>query len=98
MQNYTITISDADSKEESLKHFSQTEIDSLLDYAAPYNEQTLIAEYENDINRIAFYIEVATDGDFYRWRGACYNEKLFSLMVTTAIKKSLLETLKQISE
>lgn len=94
MQKYTITVSTYDNQADTTsKTVGQDYINVLLDSAAPYHEQEMFAAINNPEENVVFLVDVSTDGQYYRWQGACYSSEVFAAMLTTALKKSLLESL-----
>ncbi len=91
MQKYTIKIVSCDNPQDSGEmFFNQTEMNSFLDFAAPYNEQDIIEESKDTALIPIAEIEVTTDGEFFEWNRKYYSKKTYEAMVLQATKKNLL--------
>lgn len=91
MQKYTIKIVNYDDPADAGEiNYNQSEINSFLDFAAPYDEDKILEE-SNNLNLIPVVtIEVETDGKLFEWNRKYYSKETYTAMILHAAKKNLL--------
>lgn len=91
MQKYTIKIVNYDNPNDAGEmNFNQSEMNSFLDFAAPYNEVKILEESQNPELIPVVTIEVETDGEFFEWNRKYFSKETYTAMVLHATKKNLL--------
>jgi hypothetical protein len=91
VQKYIIKIVSCDNPEDAGEmRFNQAEINSFLDFAAPYDELKILEESQDPKLVPIVTVEVETDGDFFEWNRKYYSKETYTAMVLHATKKNLL--------
>lgn len=94
MQSYTITVINHENPSDTSSQVAdQAAINALLDSYAPYNEQEMFDDINDETQAIVALVEVETEGEYFKWHGACYSKEVFNAMIATALKRNLVETL-----